>query len=134
MPTTDKANGYGSLEKEDHREMRQIELEYLQHEKERDKHCRRHNISLYYSQCELAFQSENPLDSDTNSNYKNMMNIRWIGAALFVAASIFCLYEIWVLSNEKLPIVTSKLLMVNIFTRHGDRKFNHHFHLSSSIE
>lgn len=138
---------YGSLEEEEEQrveakqrqgeqQMRQLELEYQQHQRDRQ-HCRRHNISAYnyYAQSEFAFQSAAPLSDHHNSiNYSSgpirmiekFLNIRWIGAAFFVAASIFCLYEIWVLSNEKPPIITSKLLMVNIFTRHGDRRFIHY--------
>lgn len=141
---------YGSLEEEgkpseitkQEDQMRQLELEYNQQHQRDRQHCRRHNISAYnyYAQSEFAFQTATHLqDNNTNNNNNNennsnrnkgfkmvekWFNIRWIGAALFVAASVFCLYEIWVLSNQKPPIVTNKLLMVNIFTRHGDRKYS----------
>lgn len=47
---------------------------------------------------------------------------RWIGAGLFVASLIFFLHAVWISNDEKKPVFGSKLLMANIFIRHGDRK------------
>ena len=52
------------------------------------------------------------------------VNVRSLGVAFFVFASIFCLYYLWLLKDEK-PVSrhpTKRLLMVNILNRHGDRK------------
>lgn len=89
---------------------------------------RRHKAS------ELHQQKNNGQKLRTNPlsprrSFKNKMsekiNIRSIGVAFFVGASIFCLYEIWNLRNEISPRkqhYTGKLKLVSIFNRHGDRK------------
>lgn len=53
------------------------------------------------------------------------VNLKTIGVGLFLLASVFCLYKIWVLTQARtsqLDPISNELKMVNIFYRHGDRK------------
>lgn len=69
----------------------------------------------------------------TNNSHKmkEKLNIKWIGACFFAVASLFCLYYIWTVPSEPKPskYFTTKLKLVSVFNRHGDRKSK--FHLAN---
>lgn len=53
-------------------------------------------------------------------------NIRWLGVLLFVFACMFCVYMIVYLntiSREEKTLYVTHLRLVNLFGRHGDRKY-----------
>lgn len=72
-------------------------------------------------------------NSTVSQKMKEKLNIKWIGAALFVGACLFCLYYIWTVPSEPKPskYFTAKLKLVNVFNRHGDRKFENRFRYRS---
>lgn len=56
---------------------------------------------------------------------RSKVTIKTIGVVLFLLASLFCLYKIWVLTQSRSnapSAITNELKVVNIFFRHGDRK------------
>lgn len=49
----------------------------------------------------------------------------WLGICLFILASLYCLYRIYDMAHSQPPAgsqFTAELKLVNVFTRHGDRK------------
>lgn len=75
------------------------------------------------------------IKSNNSHKMKEKLNIKWIGATFFAAASLFCLYYIWTVPSEPKPskYFTTKLKLVSVFNRHGDRKLKFHlpFHQSA---
>lgn len=53
-------------------------------------------------------------------------NIKWFGVFLFILACIFCIYGIVhlnTISSEEKTLYVTHLKLVNLFGRHGDRKY-----------
>lgn len=79
--------------------------------------------NYYYSQGKLKTQPKSVRPSEGVAEVlKKGLDIRCIGTGLIVVCLIFYLHGAWISSAEKKQVATSKLLMVNVFIRHGDRK------------